>query len=265
VVLESGIAASSLNWRALQTEIAKFTRVVSYDSAGLGWSDLAPGALTLDSLVEDLRALLRAGEVTPPYVLVGHSFGGLIIRAFVQQYPAETSGLILLDAVRTADWSPLSDEKRRTLARGVALSRRGATLARMGIVGWCLRSLIKGSRRLPKVVGGVASGRGLTVMRRIGGEVAKMPPEVWPLIVDHWSQPKSFLGMAAHLESLPEAARAIAGVPAPAGVPVVDFTLPGAPATCAGARNIVAAKSGHWIHLDEPELVIAAIRELMER
>ncbi len=265
MVLESGIAASSLNWRALQTEIAKFTRVVSYDRAGLGWSDLAPGALTLDSLVEDLHALLLAGGVAPPYVLVGHSFGGLIIRAFARQYPAETSGLILLDAVRTADWSPLSDEKRRTLARGVALSRRGATLARMGIVGWCLRSLMKGSSRLPKVVGGVASGRGLTVMRRIGGEVAKMPPDVWPLIVDHWSQPKSFLGMAAHLESLPAAARVMHSVLAPTGIPVIDFTLPGNPETCPEAFRIVASKSGHWIHLDEPELVLASIRELVGR
>src|SRR5882724_8815219 len=82
VVLESGIAATSLSWRAIQKEIARFTRVVSYDRAGLGWSDAATGRSTAERLTGDLRALLLAGQLPPLYILVGHSFGALIVRGY---------------------------------------------------------------------------------------------------------------------------------------------------------------------------------------
>jgi pimeloyl-ACP methyl ester carboxylesterase len=267
VVLESGIAASSLNWRTVQAGIAKFTRVISYDRAGLGWSDPAPAAITLDRLVADLRALLEAAGAPAPYVLVGHSFGGLIVRAFAARHPKETVALVLVDALGPEEWSPLSPEKRRTLDRGVKLSRRGARLASMGVVGWCLRSLLAGSRWMPKMAGRVASGRGLAVMSRLGGEVAKMPREVWPMVADHWSQPKSFLGMAAHLEALPEAARTMRAAPPLGDVPVIALTPAGSaplPPMSANFRQIAATESGHWIHLDEPELLVAAVREFVQ-
>ena len=264
VVLESGIAASSLNWRTVQTGIAKFTRVVSYDRAGLGWSDPAAGPLTLSRLVDDLRALLHAGRLAPPYILVGHSFGALIVRSYAARYPNEVSGIVLVDPLRPEAWHPISAEQRRMLARGVKLSRRGAVLARIGVVGWCLQSLLAGSRWLPKAVGGAASGRGLTVMKRLAGEVGKMPRELWPMVAAHWSNPKSFLGMAAHFETLPENAQEICAAP-PLEIPAIVLTpAQSAPPerVSANMRHIVAENSGHWIHLDEPELVAQAVRDL---
>src|SRR4029077_16375311 len=150
VLLEAGIAATSLSWRPVQDEITKFARVASYDRAGLGWSDTNSKPLTLSGLVDDLQSLLKAAQLQPPYILVGHSFGGLIVQAFACRAPKEVAGLVLVDAVRPEEWHPLSSEQRRTLARGVRLSQRGAMLARTGIVGWCLRSLLAGSRWLPK-------------------------------------------------------------------------------------------------------------------
>lgn len=265
VVFESGIAATSLNWRALQAEIAKFARAVSYDRAGLGWSDSA-APLTLAQFTADLHAILTAARLPPPYILVAHSFGGLIVRAFARLYPAEVKGLVLVDAVRPELWYPLSREQGRTLSRAIRLSRRGAALARIGLVGWCLRSLLAGSRRLPKAIGGAASGRGLAVMRRIGGEVAKMPRETWPLIAALWSEPKSFLAMAAHFEALPEAARETLAAPPLEGIPIIALTPQGAALPLgpgADVRHVVARKSGHWIHLYEPELVIDAVQRLI--
>jgi pimeloyl-ACP methyl ester carboxylesterase len=265
VVLEAGIAATSLSWRLVQDEVAKFARVASYDRAGLGWSDPATQPLTLSRLVDDLHAVLHIAQLPAPYVLVGHSFGGLIVRAYARRYPAETAGLVLVDAVRPEEWHPLSGSQRRTLARGVRLSRRGAMLARIGIVGWCLRSMLAGSRWLPKAVGGAASGRGLTVMKRIAGEVGKMPREVWPMVAEHWSQPKSFLGMAAHFESLPESAREMSESTQLDGGPVIVITPVGKPAlncVSTNVRHIVAERSGHWIHLDRPELVVEAVRSI---
>jgi pimeloyl-ACP methyl ester carboxylesterase len=163
VLLDAGIAATSLSWRPVQAEIARFTRVASYDRAGLGWSDANSKPLTLSGLVDDLQSLLRVAQLPPPYILVGHSFGGLIVRAFACRHPKDVAGLVLVDAVRPEEWHPLSSGQRRMLARGVRLSRRGATLARMGVVGWCLRSLLAGSRWLPKAVGRAASGRVLWI------------------------------------------------------------------------------------------------------
>ena len=265
VVLEAGIAATSLSWRPVQNEIAKFAHVASYDRAGLGWSDAAVKPLTLGGLVDDLHALLQIAQLPPPYILVGHSFGGLIVRAFARRNPAEVAGLVLVDAVQPEEWHPLSVEQRNTLTRGIRLSRRGAMLARMGIVGWCLRSLLAGSRWFPKAVGGAASGRGLTVMKRIAGEVGKMPREVWPMVAQHWSNPKSFLGMAAHFESLPESSREMCESPPIEGVPVIVLTPAGKQAlngVGANVRHVVADRSGHWIHLDRPELVVEAVRTI---
>ncbi len=247
VLLEAGLAATSLSWRIVQNEIAKFTRVISYDRAGLGWSDPAPSAPTLNEQVQDLRAVLS--RASPPYVLVAHSFGAQIVRAYANRY-SDVCGLVLVDPLRPEEWHPLSEERRRMLARGIALSRRGAFLARLGIVGWCLRSVLAGSRWLPKAAGKTFGGRGMTVVNRLAGEVAKMPRDLWPMVVEHWSAPKSFLAMAAQLEMLPAGAEQGSGLPE-------------------GLRSIVlrpgesAKRSGHWIHLDEPELVVDAIRQLV--
>src|SRR5262249_32467555 len=162
-----------------------FTRVISYDRAGLGWSDPPTAPLTMSRLVGDLRALLNAAEMPPPYILVGHSFGALIVRAYAARYPDHAAGLLLVDPLRPEEGHPLSRRQRVMLTQGARLARRGAMLARIGLVGWCLRSVLAGSRRLPKIIGGAASGSGLTVMKRLAGEIAKMPPEVWPMVVAH--------------------------------------------------------------------------------
>jgi pimeloyl-ACP methyl ester carboxylesterase len=269
VILESGIAATTLNWRALQEGIAQFTRVVSYDRAGLGFSDPPRTPRTPSHIVAELRALLRKAGIPPPYVLVGHSFGGLVMRRFALEYPEETRALILLDALRPEDWTPLSEGKRLLLARGVKLLSRGALLARFGIVRLCLRALMAGSRFLPRAIGRAASGHGVFVMDRIAGEIGKMPREVWPVIAAHWSSPASFHGLAAHLRDLPAGIAEIAATPTLQGIPVIVITAGREPrvdetairAVSADAQHIVSPASGHWVHLDDPELVLRVIRE----
>ena len=99
VVLESGLGGMSSAWGWIQPETATFSRVVSYDRAGLGWSgpDSAPKTATL--VVKRLRNLLHHARIQPPYILVGHSMGGLFIRVFADCYPDEVAGMVLLDAV----------------------------------------------------------------------------------------------------------------------------------------------------------------------
>jgi pimeloyl-ACP methyl ester carboxylesterase len=98
VILESGLGDSYVSWRKVQPEIAKFTRVCSYDRAGLGYSESASTPRTSKIIAEQLHALLQAAAVPPPYVLVGHSMGGFDVRLFASLFRSEVAGMVLVDA-----------------------------------------------------------------------------------------------------------------------------------------------------------------------
>ncbi len=98
VVLESGLGGMSSAWAWIQPETAKFSHVVSYDRAGLGWSEAAATPRTAMQAALRLRALLRSNNSPPPFVLVGHSMGGLLIRVFADLFPDDVAGVVLVDA-----------------------------------------------------------------------------------------------------------------------------------------------------------------------
>jgi pimeloyl-ACP methyl ester carboxylesterase len=98
VILDSGLGDSYLSWRKVQPEIAKFSRVCSYDRAGIGYSDSSSQPRTSRVIAEELHALLQAASVAPPYVLVGHSMGGYDVRLYASLYRNEVAGMVLVDA-----------------------------------------------------------------------------------------------------------------------------------------------------------------------
>jgi pimeloyl-ACP methyl ester carboxylesterase len=98
VVLIAGAGDFSFDWGLVQPDVARFARVCSYDRAGFAWSDPGPTPNTMRQEAYELHALLRAAVIKGPYVLVGHSIGGLIARVYAEQYPKEISGMVLLDA-----------------------------------------------------------------------------------------------------------------------------------------------------------------------
>lgn len=97
MILDAGMGSSSLAWARLQPEIAKFTRACAYDRANTGYSDPAPPPRDIGQIVEDLHNLLGKTQVPKPYVLVGHSFGGMNVRMYAGRYPAEVAGMVLVD------------------------------------------------------------------------------------------------------------------------------------------------------------------------
>jgi len=97
VVLESGLGAPSDGWVPVQTALAHDARVCRYNRAGRGQSDPCPTPRTATDMVTDLRHLLHAAGIAPPYVLVGHSVGGMNARMYAHLHPAEVVGLILVD------------------------------------------------------------------------------------------------------------------------------------------------------------------------
>jgi len=274
VVLEAGIAASSVSWRLVQERIAEFTTVCSYDRAGLGYSDPAPTPRTITNILKDFEALLAAAGLDGPVILVGHSFGGLVALEYACTGLTRVAGLVLVDPLSAAEWYPLQPQSKAILDRGIRLSRRGAWVARFGIVRLSLDLLRAGSRRIPKLAARISSGGGSVLTERLVGEVRKLPKELWPVIQSHWCQPKSFRAMADHLESLPASAAACRSCEL-GNLPIT--VLSGANSAAdrlaehqamanrsSRGKLIVAEKSGHWIQLDEPELVVAAVREMVE-
>lgn len=97
VVFESGFGQPGYSWLPVQREVSKTHRACWYDRAGYGWSDPAPGPRWSDSVAIDLHRVLVAGNVRPPYVLVGHSIGGFHVRLFNARFPGEVAGLVLVD------------------------------------------------------------------------------------------------------------------------------------------------------------------------
>ena len=119
VVMESGLGGFSIHWELVQADIARITRVCTYDRSGYGWSEPGPYPRTSERIVSELHTLLANAGVEKPYVLVGHSFGGLNTRLFAHHYPDEVAALLLVDSVHEDQDGrlPKYKEAREQMAR----------------------------------------------------------------------------------------------------------------------------------------------------
>lgn len=274
VLLESGIAASSLSWAVVQPEIAKFTRVCAYDRAGLAWSDVASCSRSFERIVDELSTVLARVAPGERYVLVGHSFGSFVVRAYAARHPNAVLGLVLVDP--PTEWLTMTPQRARMLWGGRHLSRVGAVLAHIGVVRTCLALLSGGApgapRRFVKIFGPTAA----RTLERLVGEVRKLPPDVHPIVQALWCQPKCFYAMADHLRVLEREGISLGGFIPPREIPVIVISSGDQPPEqidshrmlaerSANGRHVIAARSTHWVQFDEPELVVSLVRDLVER
>jgi pimeloyl-ACP methyl ester carboxylesterase len=275
VVLDAGIAASSVSWLHVAPLVARFARVHSYDRSGLAWSDRTQTRPTARSLAAELDILLGAAAAPPPYIVVAHSFGAFVAQAFAHLRPGAVAGLVLVDPIYPSEWLTLTGAAKRRLAGGVWLSRVGAVLASVGVVRLCLHLLARGSTGVPKRVSRLFGSEAASLIDRLVLQVRKLPPDAWPAMLAHWSRPKSFLAMADHLRGLERSAAEIAALGPRADIPVTVITAglqpPGVRAEHArlaaagrSGRHVVSEKAGHWVLIDDPEMVVAEIQRLVE-
>jgi pimeloyl-ACP methyl ester carboxylesterase len=261
VILDTGLPGTCLSWWHLQPEVAKFTRVVSYDRAGLGWSDPGPEPRTAERIAAELRQLLAAAEVPGPYVFVGHSFSGFTARLFAARYPDEVAGLVLIDPVYASEWLNLPADDLRRLAAGARLGRRVSHLARLGVMRAYLYLISLGVFR--------ANARGDWV-----DSFRKLPRGLFPVVRAFWSQPKPYRAVASQVESLPASAAQVAAAVAPPDLPIVVLSAGNTrperrreqeaiAQQFTDGKHAVIEDSGHWIQLDKPEAVLDAIREVV--
>jgi pimeloyl-ACP methyl ester carboxylesterase len=251
VILEAGAFNNGDTWSMVEPQeagkisvfdgVAEFTRVCAYDRPGTisgvqthqrSRSDPAPMPRSAGDVVADLRALLAAARVGPPYVLVGHSFGGLIARFFTSSVPDDVVGLVLVDAAHEDFWAKLKalmtpaqwermvqTPQERADYRDVEKLDLDASAAEMRRA-----AAAKPLRPLPLVV--LSRGRPMEIPADL---LAHLPPDYVAAQEKVWRE-------------LQDALAALAP----------------------GAQHVIATKSGHDIPITEPDLVITAVRQVVD-
>src|SRR5215213_11425435 len=131
VVLDGGSGEMSAQWVLVQREVSGTTRVCAYDRAGMGWSEMGPEPRDAKQISSELHALLEGANIEGPYVLVGHSFGGLYMQTYAARYPEEVAGMALIDSSQPDQFSyqPVTRDSYEPQEFAVA-----SLAARLGIV-----------------------------------------------------------------------------------------------------------------------------------
>lgn len=268
VILCAGMSGCALEWETVQRGIAGFAPAYAYDRAGMGWSGPGdPARRTGLHEIGALRSLLRRSGIEPPYVLVGHSIGGLHARLYAACYPREVAGLVLVDSLHESLFEALPDAVwQREQARRRALHLL-PLLARFGIV----RALVR-----------------LDLIPSLGGLFGRLPLASSPVSRALYASPGQWRGIVQQLNTLDitlRQARRHADIRADLPLAVLQHSRRDAFAgwdsvTAAEAERIwselqaeVAARSalaehitvpdaGHFIHLEQPAAVVEAVRHV---
>lgn len=247
VIFDSGLGGSSLDWIRVQPEVASFTRACSYDRAGYAWSDAGPLPRDSVSISQELEILLGNASVPAPYLLVGHSFGGLNVRLFSANNPQVVAGLVLVD-------SSHEDQFRRFEEAGVKASApRGNSF------------FVGNAFQIPDA----------------------LPDYIVPVAQSFAVGRRSMVTFLSELRQLRNSAMQLKNAPVLPEVPVVVIShridrTSGSDAkakrariwmdmqselarTAVHGRHVIAATDDHYIQLSEPQLVVESIRDVIER
>lgn len=138
VILDAGLGCTGSDWALVQPEIAQFAQVVSYDRAGNGWSEKSLHPRTSQAIVEELHTLLQNAKIPGPYILVGHSFGGINVQLYAITYPNEVLGLVLVDSAheeqeKKLPVSPLNSQMKLMQSPGIVRCMATLGITRLGL------------------------------------------------------------------------------------------------------------------------------------
>jgi len=259
VILESGGYGDSMDWTGIQPEVAKFTRVVSYDRAGCGWSDPSQEDRTYKQMVSELNTLLQQAGLPGPYVLVGGSAGGFIIRLFAHEYPDQVAGLVLVDGGHEAAYHQMPESQKKIDADLSRLVKVVRVLAPLGIA-----RLFFPSKDLPDELKQANRAMALRTPNVIAFcdewlswdncipqmEGCTLPPDI-PLAVLSASRWETGLG-----EIPPEDAKIALRIWTQCQAEIASQSE--------NSFHLIVPNSGHGIAGDQPAVVIDAIRRVVE-
>jgi pimeloyl-ACP methyl ester carboxylesterase len=254
VILDAGMGDSFISWHKVQPEIAKFTRVCSYDRAGLGYSDSSPRPSTSKDFAQELHTLLHNAGVPQPYILVGHSMGGFDVRLYASLYRNEVVGMVLVDSSHPEQQKRLPPELKDLDATWLREQEFFEFTMPFGI---------------PRLLGFCGND---AAIRAVDCNFHSVRESV------------------AELKAISESAAQTAATGSLGDVPLVvlshdpDMPQPDLPEDLVKPANdawqqmqeelahlssrgtqVIAKSSGHYIQLDRPDLVIKAVRSVVDQ
>jgi pimeloyl-ACP methyl ester carboxylesterase len=264
VLLESGSGAWSTHWALVQPKVASFTRVCSYDRAGLGWSDPGPKPYDIQSAVRDLDALLARSHEQPPFVFAGWSFGGSIVWLYAQDHAGQSAGLVMVDG-RPGGWQAWVNAFAPELpARRIEFMTQLQRLESVGLGPAYSWYLMRGTSH--DSINGFPAGTGDVLLdpgfqaRMFGAmidasnaddaseqQLEMRPLDNVPLIVIPHGREGMF-GLAPEKERIADARWQ------ELQAQLVKQST--------DAKLQIAEKSGHSVPLEQPEIIVDAIKEL---
>lgn len=277
VLFEAGLAASSVSWSCIQDEVSSYTRTIAYDRLGLGWSHAPSRPRGLRTMASELAGGLHAAGVHGPLVLVAHSFGGCLARYFTAAHPGRVAALVLVDPMEQCEFHPLTHCLDRQLRRGTLLANFSAELCEWGLLRFALESALKHSAKLSRFVSQSMNEnrRGSELSVKLLDELRKLPPSTWGAIKAHWCCPKNLRVVGEYLELMPRLCATPLDDSALRNLPLWVISTGTTPASrlvghrrtaslSAHGRHILADRSGHWVQLDQPELLLNTIRQAVD-
>ena len=279
VVFDAALGGSTISWTYVQPEVAEFARACAYDRGGFGWSDRGPLPRTAGRLADELRTLLeRAGE-RPPFLLVGHSFGGLVTRIFAARYPEVTSALVLVDPAHPEDWTTPAPKEQARIDQGIDLCRKGELASRLGIAPVVAALVGAGAIGPARALANAVARGGLEGETDwLLGPLWKLPKKARRDLRTVWTQRKFYEALGSQIASISvSAAETLEAAPGGYGdLPLVTISSTNPDdhrvrrqealaALSTSGRHLVASNSGHWIPLDEPAIVVSVIRQVVDQ
>jgi pimeloyl-ACP methyl ester carboxylesterase len=244
VIIESALGMWTSHYSVLQEHIARFGRVCTYDRAGLGWSDPASAGRSIDDMANDLERVVQASELPAPYILVGHSLGGLIVRRYASKHAAEVAGVVLVE----------SSNELINFTTAYQTSR---------------------IQRIAMIDSGLKIGKpGIPVMPMPAGSA---PETIMAMLPETLLATKDEL---ASFERTPESMRSSGGFGTLGEIPLIVIRRgrtaqpPSADDNAwrdsqialsnlsTNSEVVVAKNSGHMVHIDEPAVVAAAVERV---
>ena len=250
VVIDAGLGDWSTSWGGyVQPEVAKTTRVCTYDRAGMGWSEAGPLPRDAAQNAKELHTLLQNANIPGPYVMVGHSLGGLVVHVFVHEYASEVAGVVLIDSMSPKQFTQSPTEGQAPSESRSQPFSPEAALARFGIA----RLLVK----LP----GIAPSLPLN------------EEAYYPLYI----RPQSFQATANESQGMPAAGVQAAAVKTFGDLPLIVLTarlndVPGWSVwqtelldLSSNSQHLFAENSGHNVQAEEPDAAVAAILQMVQQ
>jgi pimeloyl-ACP methyl ester carboxylesterase len=281
VILEAGLGDFSVEWSLVQPKLATFVRVCSYDRAGTGWSELGPHPRTMQQIAYELHVLLEKAKVAPPYVLVGHSYGGWLVRLYASRYRSEIAGMVLLEGGFDNPWRMVNG----TLVRAEELTT-GKPIPDVKTSGPLRESDIPEVAMKQMQAGAKSLVRGANDPPR-----SQLPPDaqrVRTWVLSRWQHLAAAVN-PVEAEELAILRKERASGNHPLGdMPLVVVTRgiadengPGgnevelerrkkehaelAKSLSRNGRQVIAERSGHHVQIEAPEVVITSVRDVISQ